>query len=405
MQIRDTVFTFRLKRWAMLVAVFLMQTCLGGLYGGSVFVPVLQKDYGFTRMQTQIVFGLTIASFTIAMILAGRLQLRIGARLNGLIGGVLFGSGYGIAVWQQGQFWGLVMGIGVVSGAAIGFGYVAALKSGMLWFPAHRGLVTGVAVAGFGGGAILLSQVSAFLLGRDIGLLDIFRMVAFAYGGLICLCALCLFRPPESRAVPVPQPSLRKLLYDRRFWLLGLGIFSGTFAGLLVVGNLKPLGLAHGVLETTAILSISFFAFGNAVGRLTWGWVFDRIGYRSIPANLLITAVVIPAMFLLRGYTLAYLGFAAFVGFAFGGCFVVYAAEVSRVYGLEGVNCVYPLLFLLYGISALLGPAFGGWVYDWMGGYAAAIWLNVAVLFVAAFVTWSRRRDMVLAEAELAEEA
>ena len=392
------------KRWIMLVAVFLMQTCMGGLYGWSVFVPVLQRDYDFTRMQTQIVFGLTIASFTVAMIFAGRLQLRIGARFNGLIGGILFGLGYGIAIWSGGLFWGLVVGIGIVSGAAIGFGYVAALKSGMLWFPAQRGLVTGVAVTGFGGGAILLSQMGASLLDSGTGLLEIFTIISLGYGGMVCLCALCLFRPPEGSEVPVPQPTIGKLLQDKRFWLLGLGIFVGTFAGLLVVGNLKPLGLAHGVLESTAILSISFFAFGNATGRLTWGWVFDRIGYRAIPANLFLTAVVVPAMFLLRGYASAYLIFAALVGFAFGGCFVVYAAEVSRVYGLDGVNCVYPFLFLLYGISALLGPAFGGWVYDWTGGYAGAIWLNVLLLALGTFYTWARRKDMVLAEAALAEE-
>ncbi len=396
--------TTGVKRWIMLLAVFLMQTCMGGLYGWSVFVPILQRDFGLTRMQTQIVFGLTIASFTVAMIAAGRLQLRIGARVNGLIAGVLYGSGYGVAVLSQGHFWGLFAGIGIMSGAAIGFGYVAALKSGMLWFPAHRGLVTGVAVTGFGGGAILLSQLAVILLERGTGLLEIFTMISFGYGGIVCLCALCLFRPPEGRSVPVPQPTLAKLLRDRRFWLLGMGIFSGTFAGLLVVGNLKPLGLAHGVLESTAILSISFFAFGNATGRLTWGWVFDQIGYRAIPANLLLTALMIPAMFLLRGNAVAYLIFTALVGFSFGGCFVVYAAEVSRVYGLEGVNCVYPILFLLYGISALLGPAFGGWIYDWTGGYAGAIWLNVLLLAFSAVYTWLRRHDMVLAEAALAEE-
>ena len=393
------------KRWLMLVAVFLMQTCMGGLYGWSVFVPVLQQDYGLNGAQSQLIFGLTIASFTISMIFAGRRLPRLGARRTAFLGGVLFACGYGIAFFSGGQFWGLILGIGCVSGAAIGFGYVAALKSGMLWFPAHRGLVTGVAVAGFGGGAILLSQAASGLLASGVSLLAIFGGIAVVYGGVICGCALLLFAPPVASAVPVPQPSLRVLLGDARFWLLGVGIFAGTFAGLMIVGNLKPFGLAHGVAENTAILSISFFALGNAAGRLCWGWIFDRLGYRSIPYNLFLTAVFIPLMFLLRGEPSTYLGFVTLVGFVFGGCFVIYAAEVSRVYGVEGVNCVYPLLFLLYGLSALLGPAVGGWFYDWTGGYAPAVNVSVVLLLGAAFVAWTQRHRMVLAEAELAEEA
>ena len=116
-------------------------------------------------------------------------------------------------------------------------------------------------------------------------------------------------------------------------------------------------------------------------------------------------AVFIPLMFLLRGEPSTYLGFVTLVGFVFGGCFVIYAAEVSRVYGVEGVNCVYPLLFLLYGLSALLGPAVGGWFYDWTGGYAPAVNVSVVLLLGAAFVAWTQRHRMVLAEAELAEEA
>ncbi|MFU8780696.1 MAG: MFS transporter, partial [Kiritimatiellia bacterium] len=314
-------------------------------------------------------------------------------------------SGYGLAVYSGGQVWGLVTGIGVVSGAAIGFGYVSALKSGMLWFPAHRGLVTGVAVAGFGGGAILLSQGAASLLQRDVPLMTIFSLIAIGYGAVVCLCALFLFAPPDACHVPVPQPSVWGLVRDMRFWLLGMGIFSGTFAGLLLVGNLKPFGLAHGVVENIAIVSISIFAVGNTLGRLSWGWVFDRIGYRSIPANLLLMAVCIAGMFVMRGYVTWYLIFVGLVGFAFGGYFVLYAAEVSRVYGVEGITCVYPLLFLLYGISALAGPAAGGRVYDWTGGFGPAVFASVMLLLVAALVTWSQGRRMVMSEAELANEA
>jgi len=392
------------KRWSMLVAIFLMQTCMGGLYGWSVFVPILQEQYAFSGAQSQIIFGLTIACFTLSMILAGRLLPRLGARWTAIVGGVLFGAGYAIAYLSGGQLWGLLVGIGVVSGAAIGFGYVSALKSGMLWFPAHRGLVTGVAVAGFGGGAILLSQAAAGLLGSGFSLLEVFRGIAIVYGGVICFCALFLFAPPEARAVPVPQPSLQVLCGDARFWLLGLGIFAGTFAGLMIVGNLKPFGLTHGIAEEVAILSISFFALGNALGRLCWGGVFDKLGYRSIPANLFLAALLIPLLSILSGNAHMYLVTVTLVGFAFGGCFVIYAAEVARVYGVEGVNCVYPLLFLLYGLSALLGPAVGGWFHDATGGYLPAIISSVLLLLLAAFVTWGKRHRMVLAEAALSDE-
>jgi len=138
-------------RYLNLLASVLIQLCLGGIYAWSGFVPQLNASYGISVAQTQLVFGVSIAMFTGAMVWSARLVEHRGPRVVASIGGVLFGLGYLTASFSGGHFPVLLLGIGVLAGIGTGFGYSCLLPNCMRWFPDHKGLVTGVAVAGFGG--------------------------------------------------------------------------------------------------------------------------------------------------------------------------------------------------------------------------------------------------------------
>lgn len=369
-------------RYLVLAAAVLVQTCTGGLYAWSEFVPYLTKQHGLSTFRTQLIFGCLIAVFTLSMVVAGRWLRRLGPRITTLIGGAFFGAGYLVAAASGGDFYIMLLGIGGLTGIGTGFCYVSPLILCARWFPRYKGLVTGVAVAGFGGGAVVLSQLGDWLLTHDMGILEVFGWVGGIYGAVILVAALPL-RFPGDGAIASGSGSTRALLGDARFWGLVLGMFTGTFAGLMVVGNLKPLLTSRGA-EEAATTAIGCFAIGNAIGRVAWGWISDRIGAATLPLSLAALAgAVLLTAFLPLAYESA-IALALLLGFSFGACFIVYAARTASLYGPDRMASAYPLIFLAYGVSGIAGPSTGGWIYDHGGSYFGALMVAVALLVVGA---------------------
>ncbi|MFW5856486.1 MAG: MFS transporter [Planctomycetota bacterium] len=367
---------------SILLSSVLIQTCIGGLYAWSEFVPALTDTHGLSTAQTQLIFGALIAAFTVSMVVAGRLLNRIAPRWIAMFGGLLFGGGYWIAARSGGDFGLLLLGIGIVTGIGTGFCYVCPLTMCAKWFPERKGLVTGIAVAGFGGGAVVLSALGEHWFAHDIGILPIFGRIGVLYGAAIVLAALPLRMPGGERAGR-PPVAFGILTRDRHFWGLALGMFAGTFAGLLVIGNLKPMLLAAGASSTVATAAISAFAIGNAIGRVSWGGVADRVGAGVVPVSLSFLTATLLLAWVLPGASAGAIALSALLGIGFGACFVVYAAETASHYGADRLAAIYPLVFLAYGLSGLAGPWVGGLVYDRTGSYAGGLLLSFAVLAVA----------------------
>jgi OFA family oxalate/formate antiporter-like MFS transporter len=368
-------------KYGILLASVVMQTCLGGLYAWTSFVPALTSSHGLSTAQTQVIFGALIAVFTVAMVFAGRLLERWGPRLVAGTGSLLLGLGYLIASFSGGEFSILLLGIGVVAGVGTGFGYVCPLATCMKWFPTHKGLVTGIAVAGFGGGAVLLSALAEWLLSRGVSVLMVFRWLGICYGAATVAAALVLRFPASSataRRQPIPMVSA--LMRDPFFWALVAGMFCGTFAGLLVIGNLKPMALSGGIPPRLVVGAICAFAVGNATGRIVWGQGVDRFGVRAISVSLAALAVALCGLFATRDSAMVFVSISALIGFGFGACFVIYAALVATRYSPERFACIYPLVFLAYGAAGITGPWVGGWLYDRTAGYNVSIALGIAVV-------------------------
>ncbi|MCD4784907.1 MAG: MFS transporter [Candidatus Eremiobacteraeota bacterium] len=360
--------------------------CLGGVYAWSIFVPPLRSEHGLTTAQTQFIFGLTIAVFAIVMIFAGRMEKNRGPRLTAIIGAILFCSGYLLASFSGGRWVFLLGGIGVLSGAGIGFGYLCALATPIKWFPRYKGLITGLSVAGFGGGAILLSFLAKNFLEKGMPVLDIFRLVGITYGIIIFLSALG-FSVPQKQDEETSENSLSMtgLFKEKKLWALFLGMFAGTFAGLLITGNLKPIGLAFGVSEGTATIAISFLAIGNAAGRIIWGRLSDILGgKRSI--ILALSSLSLSALLLLVGarHDAVFIFLSMVIGFGFGANFVLFATEVSHVYGIHKLGIVYPYVFLSFGLAGIIGPLIGGKLFDITKNYQFAIILSAIICAAGA---------------------
>ena len=376
-------------RYLNLLASVLIQLCLGGVYAWSEFVPGLNASYGVGVAQTQLVFGVSIAAFTGAMVWAARLVERRGPRLVATIGGVVFGLGYLMASLSGGSFLVLMLGIGVLAGIGTGFGYACPLPTSMRWFPEHRGLVTGIAVAGFGGGAVVLAFLAELLMERGLDVLVVFRWVGVVYGVVILVAAQAL-RFPAAEASDKARSTSRisDLHRDPFFMGLVVGLFSGTFAGLMVIGNLKPLGLWAGLSPAWATSAIGVFAAGNVVGRIAWGRVADRLGRRSISSSLAFLAFSLALLALAAMlWPIAIVGVSFLVGCGFGACFVVYAVQTASRYGDERFGKVYPLVFLAYGAAAIAGPWIGGRIYGTSASYSTALWVSLAIVVAGMIVS------------------
>jgi MFS transporter, OFA family, oxalate/formate antiporter len=376
-----------MKGYFILAASLVIQLCLGSIYAWSTFVPALVTSYGLTQAQSQVLFGVTIAVFTISMIFAGRLQDRFGPAPVAFTGGVLFGTGYLLASFSGGTFILLMLSIGIVTGMGMGFGYVCPVATCIKWFPKQKGFVGGLAVAGFGGGAVLVSLISNYFFAQGKDILVIFRLIGIWYGGIILIASLLLSNPEHSNLPVSPKMNTNKsILSGKTFWRLVIGMLSGTFGGLLVIGNLKPIGLSSNVGAVFATVAISTFAIGNVLGRLCWGIFTDKIGARAIPASLVFLAISVAALLFDYGSGLLFVIVAGLTGFGFGACFVVYMAQTANEYGPAEMGNVYPLVFLAYGVSGIAGPTVGGWLYDLSGTYSTAIMIAAGVSVSGAVI-------------------
>ena len=392
-------------KWVVLCAGCLTQMILGGIYAWSEFVPLLTTEYGLTSSQCGFIFGATIAVFTCVMIPAGRFLQRRGVRATATIGAVLFSAGYMMASLSQGNFPMLLLSLSVVTGAGIGFGYICPLTVSMKWFPDKKGLVTGVSVAGFGAGAIFLSVVAEHLLvARAMDVMHVFRFIGLG-SGAIALCSALVMREPQADSrtsghKEAVRPALNwKLLTSRNFLLLCLGMFCGTFAGLLVVGNLKPVALSLGLESSSATLAISVFALGNAMGRIGWGQVHDRLGsHRTIFFSQAFLGLSM-LLFLLPPVPALVLVAVLLTGIGFGGCFVIYAASIVDQLGIDLFPRLYPVCFLWYGLAALIGPPLGGIIADATGSYGISIAMSAMLVLITAPLTWVLYQRKQLARA------
>lgn len=370
-------------RYIVLAASVVIQASLGSVYAWTTFVGPLTGNYGLSTAETQIVFGSLIAVFAITTNFSGRLLDRLGPRTLSIISGLLFGCGYIFASFGGGSFLSLLTGIAFIVGLGTGCGYVVPLAVCARWFPDHKGLVTGLAVAGFGGGAVVLTSMATALLDGGMDVLHVLRGVGLLYGALVVLAALFMRSPaPLSISAEKRPISISALIRDHAFWAFVIGIFCGTFSGLLINGVLSPMAGEGGLSSAMAALAVSVFAVGNAAGRISWGIIADRLAGPAIMHNLVFLTFALAAFLgvMNLGSAALFIIAAGLVGFGFGGCFVVYAAAVGSRYGIDRLAGIYPLVFVAYGASGIAGPLAGGALHDAFGAYTHGVTLSIVIV-------------------------
>ncbi|GKY87580.1 L-lactate MFS transporter [Sinisalibacter aestuarii] len=394
------------NRWFVVLGAVLMQLSLGAIYAWSVFTPPL-IEAGWSKMQTQVVFAVGLASFALVMVVAGRLLNSFGPRALAISGGLVLGLGYVLAgLLGATNFWVVVIGVGLIGGAGIGLGYVVPIAVGMRWFPDRKGMITGLAVAGFGFGAMGWVKMAGawghLLDSRGIGATFVLYGLAFAL--LILIGSIWMRMPPKgwrpegfaasaATAKGGENYSLTEMLRTPQFYLVFLIFAVSAGAGLMSIGLMKLYPIealtARGLspVEASAIAGTAmavFFSLANGLGRILWGLASDRLGRRR--SVLIMTAS--QALFLFAFTAMAgtpwllYAG-AALIGFNFGGNFALFPALTADLFGNDRVGQNYPYVFLSYGAGGIVFPILGGKLGD-LGNFPLAFSITAGACLVGA---------------------
>jgi len=375
------------KKYITVLASFLIMLCIGSVYGWSIIAAELMEHYRFSASQSQVIFGTLIAVFPVTMIFVGQLGKNMKHRYFGYLAGLLFLAGYVLAGYSGGQFLVILLGVGVLAGIATGFGYWMALTCPVQWFPERKGLITGIAAAGFGLGAVVMSEIAELILNKGYTALELLKIIGITYGLIITGLSNLIFQVQQRADPKAPPVNIRELMRSGVFKTLFLGIFLGTFAGLLIIGSLKIIGGQYDIGNHILVVGVAVFAVGNFLGRLTWGSLSDSLGANvCIFLALLFQSVSIFALTILPLSDTPYLVLSFCIGFGFGGNFVLFAKETAQVFGLNNLGVIYPYVFIGYAIAGITGPFSGGYIYDLFDSYDYAILLAGAISLLGSLL-------------------
>ncbi|MBN2021557.1 MAG: OFA family MFS transporter [Pirellulales bacterium] len=361
--------------------------------------------FNFNATQTQMIFSAGLFAFALVMILAGRWQDKVGPRKVALVGGVVLGAGYIAASFTGTNYWAMFVLIGLVGGAGIGLGYVCPIAACVKWFPDMKGLITGLAVAGFGAGAFIFVKLGGAWanLVADLGVNATFLVFGVIFMVSVVAGALLLSNPPSGWkpagwAPPAPKPGSAaagaidltqgETVATTRFWMIWLAFVFSAGCGLMVIGCLKDFGIFEGGLAAGAAENaLGLLALFNGLGRIAWGTASQKLTARG--ALIVMTILQAGMMFLLLGmgsreWTLAVA--ACWVGFNFGGNFALFPLLTAESFGTKNLGANYGAVFTAYGIGGVFGPILAGQIWDRLGSYywaflpAGAACLAAAVL-------------------------
>lgn len=377
-----------------------------------------ELSFSFSKTQSQVVFALGLAFFAIVMVFAGRKLKTWGPKKLSIIGGIVLGLGYALTGIIGGtNFWIYAIFIGVIGGAGIGFAYVVPIAVGMRWFPDKKGMITGLAVAGFGFGALIWIKIAGSWghLIANLGLSTTFIIYGIAFAVMVIVGGFWMIFPPEGwkpkgyvppevkndqkKAAGTVDFTSNEMLRSPQFYLIFLTFVFSAGAGLMSIGLMKlyPIealtdsGLT--AIEASAIAGTAmavFFSLANGLGRILWGMMSDKLGRKNSILLMTLTQgiLVILFTFMAGNEIWLYVG-ATLIGFNFGGNFSLFPTITADTFGAKNVGQNYPFVFLAYGVGGIIGPILGGALGD-IGNFALAFTISgIAVLLgflLTAFV-------------------
>jgi MFS transporter, OFA family, oxalate/formate antiporter len=386
------------NRWGIAIAGIVLQLALGAVYAWSVFRTPLVKGFGWSISQVTLTFTIAIFTLGIASFIGGLWLRSSGPRIVGITGGALYGLGVFLASFSNHGLWVLYLTYGVIGGAGLGLGYIVPVATLVKWFPDRRGFITGIAVAGFGAGALVTAPIAARLI-QTTGVLNTFAILGVAYFILVVLASFFMADPPPDYrpAGWTPPPStaqrtarnysLGEALHTWQWYALWALLFLNVSAGISIISQAAPMAAEiTGVSAGTAAGMVGIISIANGAGRFLWAWLSDFVGRRW----------VFLAMFLLQAalfFVIAQItNFAVFTLLAFmvllcyGGGFGTMPAFCADYFGARDVGSIYGLMLTAWGFGSALGPLLIATIRQTTGKYSEALYILAVIMLVSSVI-------------------
>ena len=385
-----------MNRWGIAVAGVFMQIALGAVYAWSVFRVPLSKKFGWSISEVTLTFTIAIFVLGFAAFFGGLWLNRTGPRVVALVGGAFYGVGVFLASFSANKLWWLYLSYGVIGGIGLGLGYIVPVAVLVKWFPDRRGLITGIAVGGFGAGALITAPVATRLI-QSVGVLETFAYLGIAYLIVTLIAGSFLRNPPEGYKPPGWTPTAAQLaqralkdyglgeaLRTWQWWVLWLLLFLNTSAGISVISQEAPMfqELA-GVTAITAGGMVGIASLGNGVGRVFWAWISDMITRKATFAVMFAIQVVLFWIYPHIGMA----GMLTLVTFVilmcYGGGFGTMPAFTADYFGPRNVGPIYGLMLTAWSFASAFGPLLIARIRETSGSYAPALHAIAVILLVS----------------------
>ena len=390
-------------RWGLVAAALLLQFSIGAVYAWSVFAKALPdaEPFQLSKPQAALPFTVTIGMIFIGTYIGGRIQDKRGPRPVALVGGVIYAVGILLAslAGSREELWLLVLGYGVISGFGLGLAYIVPIAMLQKWFPDKRGLITGLAVGGFGFGAVLTSPVAQRLIKASPDVpTRAFLPLGIAYLVMSLVGAAFFRNPPAGYTVPGWTPAAGatgtstheytqgEALRTPQWYLLAAILTLNVAAGIALISQAaSSFTDIAGYSAAAAATAVGLLGLFNGAGRIFWAAVSDKTGRMpSFVAMLALQGLCFLALPHAGNAALFFL-LAAVIYLCYGGGFGTMPATAGDFFGVKNAGAIYGAMIVGWSLGGVLGPqvaaALIGDDRNYTRGYTA-----IAIIALAAIV-------------------
>jgi len=387
------------NRWVIAIAGVFLQIALGAVYAWSVFRVPLVKQFGWSISEVTLTFTISIFVLGIAAFFGGLWLNRKGPRIVALTGGALYGLGVFLASFSAHKLWWLYLSYGLIGGIGLGFGYIVPVAVLVKWFPDRRGLITGIAVGGFGAGALVTAPLATRLI-QTVGVLSTFAYLGIAYLVVTVVAGFFMQNPPDGWRpegwTPTASQSSQRAGHDYtlsealktwQWYALWLLLFLNTCAGISIISQEAPIFQElTGVSAVVAGGMVGVASLGNAVGRVFWAWVSDLITRRATFFVMFLVQVLL-FWFLPNICAATLMTIVTFVVLmCYGGGFGTMPAFTADYFGPKNVGPIYGLMLTAWGFASAFGPLFIAHMRETAGSYTGALRVIAGVMAVSTLL-------------------
>lgn len=388
------------NRWLVPPAALAIHLCIGQAYAFSVFKLPLTRVIGitepgpgdWTQPELAWVFSLAIFFLGLSAAVFGRWLERVGPRTSGLVAAICWSFGFFLSAVgiKTHQLWMIYLGYGVLGGCGLGIGYITPVSTLIKWFPDRRGMATGMAIMGFGGGALIASPLSQLLLDHyksatSVGVAESFVTLGAVYL-VFMLSGVLLFRVPAQGWRPAgwtPPPANARTLITQRhvhvdqaiktapFYFLWAVLFLNVTAGIGILEQASPMiqEVFKGTVKAGAAAGfVGLLSLFNMAGRFGWSSLSDRIGRKRTYAIFFtlgpLLYIALPSAGRLGSVAL-FVAAATLIISMYGGGFATIPAYLSDIFGTQFVGAIHGRLLTAWSLAGLAGPILVNYIREY----------------------------------------